>query len=584
VNIFRAVWALPILALVAGSDLAAAETRIALIITNGAYSGPVLSRLDSPYRDGEVLGSALAKAGFEVLPIVRDANQQAMRAALNEFARMLRRAGADAVGFFYYSGHGAALAERGENYLIPTGTQIEETSELSFNAVGLTEIVRLIDEAQPKAGFVVIDACRDVPFKGLKGGGPKGFVVQSAAKGMIIGFATRPGETAEATNAYSSAMASAIATPGLDATAMFKDVQRKVANATGGRQVPWIEDGLLAEFRFTEAAASNSPASVSQSPSGATAAPTRTAVIVTPAAAPRRPASSSRCGGAVLVSVSSRSARPLSASEECALKPKDAFRECNTCPEMVVVPAGGFTMGSPTTEKDRDDNEGPQHTVTIAHAFAVGMFTVTVDQFAEFAKASGYDAGSKCYNFEDSELEGRAGRSFRNPGFSQTGSDPALCLNLADATAYAQWLSKKTGRAYRLLTEAEWEYAARAGTSTRYFWGDEIGSGNANCHGCGSQWDDKQTAPVGSFKPNAFGLYDMQGNASQWVEDCWQESYQGAPTDGSAWSEGNCTRRVVRGGSWDDHPRSLRATFRTWVTLRDRHNDVGFRLGRTLTP
>jgi uncharacterized caspase-like protein len=252
-------WAVP-------QNTTRAETRIALIITNGAYSGPVLSRLDSPYKDGEVLGSALAKAGFEVLPIVRDANQQAMRAALNDFARRLRRAGADAVGFFYYSGHGAALAERGENYLIPTGTQIEETSELSFNAVALTEIVRLIDEAQPRAGFVVIDACRDVPFKGLKGGGPKGFVVQSAAKGMIIGFATRPGETAEATNAYSSAMASAIATPGLDATAMFKDVQRKVANATAGRQVPWIEDGLLTEFRFTEAAASSSPASVARSP------------------------------------------------------------------------------------------------------------------------------------------------------------------------------------------------------------------------------------------------------------------------------------------------------------------------------
>src|SRR6516225_5107416 len=204
-----------------GRPATAAETRIALIVTNGAYSGTVLSRLDSPYKDGEILSAALAKAGFEVLPIVRDANQQTMRTALNDYARKLRRAGGDAVGFFYYSGHGAAFAERGENYLIPTGADIEETSELSFNALGLTDVVRLVDDAGAKASFVVIDACRDVPFKGRKGSGPKGFVVQNATKGMIIGFATRPGETADASNAYSSALASSIATPALDATNVF---------------------------------------------------------------------------------------------------------------------------------------------------------------------------------------------------------------------------------------------------------------------------------------------------------------------------------------------------------------------------
>jgi hypothetical protein len=246
---------------------AAAETRIALIIANGAYSGQVLSRLDSPSKDAEILSGALTRAGFEVLPIVRDANLQTMRIALNDFARKLRRAGADAVGFFYYSGHGAALAERGENYLIPTGADIEETSELSFNALGLTDVVRLVDDAGAKASFVVIDACRDVPFKGRKGSGPKGFVVQNATKGMIIGFATRPGETADASNAYSSALASSIATPALDATNVFKDVQRKVANLTGGRQVPWIEDGLLTEFYFTAASASDPAGTLSQSTS-----------------------------------------------------------------------------------------------------------------------------------------------------------------------------------------------------------------------------------------------------------------------------------------------------------------------------
>ena len=141
-----------------------------------------------------------------------------------------------------------------------------------------------------------------------------------------------------------------------------------------------------------------------------------------------------------------------------------------------------------------------------------------------------------------------------------------------------------TGRPYRLLTEAEWEYAARAGSTTAYFWGDEIGKGNANCSGCGSQWDDRETSPVGSFKPNAFSLYDMAGNVWQWVEDCYHDNYNGAPTDGSAWTIGDCNRRVVRGGSWYYSPQNLRSALRSWLTTINRDGNVGFRLGRTLNP
>ena len=155
-----------------------------------------------------------------------------------------------------------------------------------------------------------------------------------------------------------------------------------------------------------------------------------------------------------------------------------------------------------------------------------------------------------------------------------------------DAQQYVAWISKLTGKPYRLLSEAEWEYAARAGTQTAYSWGDEIGKGNANCNGCGSQWDGRQTAPVGSFAPNAFGLYDMHGNVWEWVEDCYHDNYDGAPTDGSAWTAvGDCTYRVVRGGSWQDLPSDLRAANR-----HRRHSDViqrkelGFRVVRTLNP
>jgi formylglycine-generating enzyme required for sulfatase activity len=159
-------------------------------------------------------------------------------------------------------------------------------------------------------------------------------------------------------------------------------------------------------------------------------------------------------------------------------------------------------------------------------------------------------------------------------------------VSWAEAKQYVDWIVKLTGKPYRLLTEAEWEYAARAGTTTVYFWGDEIGDGNANCNPCGSQWDGKRTAPVGSFAANAFGLHDMHGNVWEWVEDCWHDSYAGnPPADGSAWTAGgNCNIRVVRGGSWLNDPDFLRSAIRDRSTSVARGNALGFRVGRTLTP
>jgi formylglycine-generating enzyme required for sulfatase activity len=256
---------------------------------------------------------------------------------------------------------------------------------------------------------------------------------------------------------------------------------------------------------------------------------------------------------------------------------------------MVVVPAGSFTMGSPESEKDRFKNEGPQHRVTIGKPFAVGKFHVTADQFAAFVAESGYDAGS-CW---------------RNPGFPQNGSYPAVCVDWNDAKAYVAWLARKTGKTYRLLTEAEWEYAARArtepGAYPRYSFGDDekdlcrYGNGAdqtakssvAGITGPVAPCNDgyAYTSPVGSFAANGFGLYDMQGNAWQWTEDCWNDSYAAAPSDGSVWTYGDCGSRVLRGGSWRSVPGGgLRAADRFWGTPVNRSSVGGFRLGRTLTP
>ena len=262
------------------------------------------------------------------------------------------------------------------------------------------------------------------------------------------------------------------------------------------------------------------------------------------------------------------------------------FRDCDACPEMVVVPAGSYMMGS---EEYSDETV---HRVTIERPFAVGVYEVTRGEFGRFVEETGYSTGDKCLTYEseegffvdgDPEWKDRSGRGWKNPGFEQGKTEPVVCVNWNDAQAYVRWLSEQTGEAYRLLSEAEWEYVARAGTRTRYFWGNTIGRGRANCAGCGSRWDDKQSAPVGRFRANAFGLYDVHGNVEEWVADCWNKNYRGAPADGGAWESGDCSIRVLRGGSWLDAPWALPSAYRTGDAAGSRRSYYGFRLARTLT-
>jgi formylglycine-generating enzyme required for sulfatase activity len=291
---------------------------------------------------------------------------------------------------------------------------------------------------------------------------------------------------------------------------------------------------------------------------------------------------------------------PLSAAQERALKPKDSFKECADCPDMVVVPAGTFAMGSPNNERARDANEGPRHRVTVK-AFALGKFEVTVDQFAAFVGDTGHDMGSSCDIWLDGKWDLRPGYSFRNPGFAQSGSHPAACLSWDDAKAYLAWLSRKTEAGYRLPTEAEWEYAARAGTATRFHFGNDAkdycryGNGAdqaARNSVLGAKaWSvlacsdgHAYTAPVGSYAANAFGLHDTLGNVFEWTEDCWNESFTGAPSDGSAWTSGDCGTRVQRGGAWGYPPDYLRTAVRGRQPQGYRYVNAGVRVARTLIP
>ena len=235
------------------------------------------------------------------------------------------------------------------------------------------------------------------------------------------------------------------------------------------------------------------------------------------------------------------------------------FRDCDGCPEMVVVPSGRFRMGSPASERGRDDNEGPQHRVML-RSFALGATEVTFDEWEACVR----DSGCGGYRPRDQ----RWGR----------GARPVINVSWEDAQAYVRWLSRAIGESYRLPSEAEWEYAARAGTTTPFRTGATLSPDQAN-YGR----NRGQTTPVGTFVPNAFGLYDVHGNVWEWVEDCWHNSYRRAPNDGVAWTVGgDCGRRVLRGGSWNNSPRYQRSAERYGRTTEYRLHDAGFRVARTL--
>jgi formylglycine-generating enzyme required for sulfatase activity len=636
-------------ALLGGALSASARepSRIALLIGNQAYD-PSVGILKNPYNDITVVGDALAKQGFQVLPPIKDAKRTAILGSVRDLARRLNAAGAGAIGFIYYSGHGAAEKDTNINYLIPTDAKEPGTTAFWDESVKLDDVLRLLDGARAAAKFIVFDACRNelqLPTKDTS----KGLVPVAEQQGMFIAYASAPGRTASdqgtRSGPYAAALASELARPGLDHLNLFQNVKEAVLSSTGGAQQPWESNGLgrrvyltgppprpgstqgelsdasrewarvdktsIAELEtFLHRHGSSSEADYAQArlaelkKQQADIAQQATAGAVKKKSDDdaRAKVEADRRRFAMLQQqegekkrAEAETAKTLNPDEDGLnkieqlrqrqrevdekrrtenapikfnLRPADegspgrVFRDCPDCPEMVVVPAGSFLMGS----NDGGADEKPVHQVTIAKPFAVGKFDVT---FAEWDAC--VSTGGCKYKPEDKGW----GRSTR----------PVINVSWNDATKeYLPWLSRKTGKTYRLLTEAEWEYAARAGTTTIYSWGNDIGKGNANCDGCGSKWDGEQTAPVGLFKPNIFGLYDMQGNVWQWLQDCYHDSYLGAPTDGSAQQSVVCYSRVLRGGAWNKYPHYLRSALRISNFSHFRYYDLGFRVGRSLSP
>ena len=292
---------------------------------------------------------------------------------------------------------------------------------------------------------------------------------------------------------------------------------------------------------------------------------------------------------------------------------QQTFQDCPDCPRMAKIPAGTFTMGSPASERERRKFEGPRSDVTVA-TFAIGTTEVTRKEYAAFVADTNRSSAGGCFtygfvSFSDATVVD-PNASWRNPAFEQTDAHPVVWMSWEDARDYAAWLARKTSQPYRLPSESEWEYAARAHTTSRFFWGEDekrtceyanggdptllralpalheeiakaLRDGDAGARFVACDDGAAFTGPVRRYRPNAFGLYDMIGNAWEYVADCWQEE---VPASGAAYVTNSCQYRRTRGGSWDDFPEELRSARRSRVEPAVRRNDAGFRVARDLAP
>ncbi|MGX5735007.1 SUMF1/EgtB/PvdO family nonheme iron enzyme [Bosea thiooxidans] len=563
-------------AMPASAQQAMPPARVALVVANGAYPQ---AGIPGAIQDGRVVAATLREGGFDVV-LVEDAGRTELRQAIATFAGKLKR-GAEAVVF--YTGH--ALQQRSRNFLIPVPPQKAEQ-----DAVDLDELIDPLIIARPASAFIFIDASRDNPWQPTG----RGLLAVEPLERIAVMFSAAPGRTVADTGARASRSVEewlkAIRTPNLDMAAAAKRTQDAVARATRRGQQPWLSSeppaGLVVtrpaavaqnnravipplegkgappdayELAFWETIRNSESAAEYRAyldayPNGRFASLARAREQLyrakPPSSAPPPAAT------AVVTSPPAPAAAPPASSAGPATPTGPAMlRDCNGCPEIAAIPAGSFQMGS----NELYEFEKPVHPVTV-RAFYLGTHEVTYEEWDLCV-----DQGGCSYRPDDRGL----GR----------GKRPVADIHWNDANAYLAWLSARTGKRYRLPTESEWEYAARAGTTSIYPWGEAMAKDRANCNGCTDQ-PRRATVAAGQFPPNGFGLYDMAGNAAEWVADCWSENYRAAPRDGGAYSVPACRERVLRGGSFNNDPRYLRSAARFKYDADVRFYTNGFRVAR----
>ncbi len=493
--------------------------RIALVIGNSNYRDAPLA---NPIQDARVMKEALEKVGFQVNLLI-DEDQKTIKRAIQQLGQDLRAASKDAIGFFYFAGHG--IQSNGVNYLIPLNAEITTEADLEIEAVDANWVLRYMEQAGNSINFLVLDACRNNPLERSFRSATRGLARMRAPTGSVIVYATRPGDVALDDSDFAGALAEEIQKPGVATEEMLRNVGAKVYETTRGRQQPYVESSLIVPFYF--------------------------------AGPPEE--------------TTTRPAEP-----EIDYRVGMTFRDCPNCLEMVVLPAGRFTMGAAPDEQGATGWEQPTRIVTLSEKIAMSKYEVTWDHW-DRCVADGF-----CRRIANGPVRDQA-------------AHPVSTVRWRDITGqgaqyrgFLEWLNAALeDKPYRLPSEAEWEYAARAGAQSRFAWGDEdpVCLTDAANGAAFSACQHSRPIEVGRFQPNGFGLYDMHGNVEEWVQDCWHPSYRGAPRNGSAWmgaSGGECSRAVVRGGAWNHTPALLRSADRNWAERGAAYDSLGFRVVRDL--
>ena len=548
------------------------EQRVALVIGNSAYKqGP----LRNPVNDARDMAARLRSLGFTVIERSNLGIKQ-IGSTLREFRAKLTPG---SVALVFYAGHGVQI--KGENYLPAVDAEISGEEDVPNQSLAVRQIMDVLGDAKTRLNLVFLDACRDNPYARTFRTASRGLSKENAPSGTLISFATRPGSLAAdgvgKNGLYTGALLLAMNDANRPIEQILKTVVTSVKAGSKNQQEPWMEGSIEGEFCFgdcTRVVQSVVPEMSAAQREDAFWADAKAAgnkegfegylesypkgryVSLARANIARLSTANVQVVSAppvVAPVITPPVTKPVIASP--VRLPGGAFKDCDDCPEMVEMPAGSFLMGSkadPFASYPPSADETPQHAVSIK-AFSLGKFEVTQEQWYALM-------GNLPSNFKGRTL-------------------PVEQVSWDDAQAFVKKLSEKTGKQYRLPSEAEWEYAARAGSQTAYSFGDD--ARELGRYAWFGENAGQTTHPVGEKQPNAFGLYDMSGNVWEWTEDCWNDNYGGAPSDGRAWTTGACSKRVLRGGSWAFSPRYLRAANRNGDSTAVRFNyGYGFRVAR----
>ena len=580
-----------------GDRATAARSMVALVIGNQRYDA---AELESPARDARAVAALLGEMGAEVM-LRENLSQAGMQQAFEAFAARLATGGR--TGLFYFAGHG--FRSGGTNYLLPVDADVGTAAAARAASLELDTLFGMLAQT-PHDGptIVLLDSCRNDPFAGAGPATRSSAAADPADRipaDFLVAYGAAPGGVAVdgpgGHGVFTAELLAAMTRPDLDLAGAFQNAARAVAVRTEGRQAPQIVTTLSVDVRLPESASATRTAMArlaapgkrlsaqsrargikstreSQAaemafwdaiksstdpqdyrayleafPNGSFAPLARIRVkkYEEPApAAPVKPAVASpppvkaKPAGAAVAKISRAASGP--------------FKDCTVCPEMVRLPAKSYVMGS----RSGDASERPAHKVTIRRPFALGRYEVTVAQWMACVAADG------CHYEPKAAMDPK--------------SAPVYNLSWDDAQQYVQWLRQVTGQPYRLPSEAEWEFAARAGTSSDYWWGDAVAANLANCKGCGEPWSRHAPSSVGQYEPNPFGLHDMNGGVAEWTGDCWFKDFAGAPADGSARNKPNCRQRVLKGGSWRNGADYLRSAARNFYDASVRYKVNGLRV------